>query len=157
MNKLKGALLVLCVLLFVGCDSGRVYESDHDFDGLSWHMDSIPSFQFTIDDTTPKDVVFKIRNSLDFPFRNCYITYMLEDSLGNTLKSELINMALFDEKTGEPFGKGNSVFQHAQTILSNYSFPDAGTYNLRLAQYMRRTDLVGTYSIGVRVEEARKK
>ena len=141
-------------MLFVGCDSGRVYESDYDFEEQSWNMDSIASFQFVIDDTAPKDIVLKIRNSLDFPFRNCYMTYMLEDSVGNMLKTELVNLELFDETTGKPFGKGNSVFQHAETILSGYNFPQPGTYNLRIAQYMRKTDLIGTYSIGVRVEES---
>lgn len=154
MTKVKALLLCLLLLVFVGCDSGRVYESDYDFEEQSWNMDSIPSFQFVIDDTTPKDIILKIRNSLDFPFRNCYMTYTLEDSVGNTLKTELVNLALFDETTGKPFGKGNSVFQHAETILSDYNFPQSGTFNLRIAHYMRKADLVGTYSIGVRVEES---
>lgn len=154
MIKKNIILLGFLVILFVGCDSGRVFESDYDFEGQSWNMDSIPSFQFMVYDTAPKNIILKIRNSLDFPFRNCYMTYMLKDSVGNTLKTELVNVALFDETTGKPFGKGNSVFQHAETILSDYNFPQSGPYILSVAQYMRKTDLIGTYSIGVRVEES---
>ncbi|OEK06451.1 gliding motility lipoprotein GldH [Roseivirga misakiensis] len=153
MSKSIFGLLFVSLLFMMGCDSGRVYEADHDFEELTWNMDSIPDFQFSIEDTAPKDIIFKIRNSLDFPFRNCYMKYTLADTLGNTLKSELINLKLFDEKTGKPFGKGNSVFQHAETILSDYNFPKPGTYILSVAQYMRTTELAGTYSIGVRVEE----
>lgn len=152
MNRSQACLLFLFVLLFVGCDGERVYESDYDFEDQSWHMDSIPSFEFQIDEVRGNDVLLKIRNSLDFPFRNCYMTFYLEDSVGNVLSSDLVNFQLFDETTGKPFGKGNSVFQHNETILSNYDFPAPGTYRLRVAQYMRKTSLDGTYSIGVRIE-----
>jgi len=154
MNKYAISLIVLLALMIVSCDSGRVYESDYDFEGQKWHMDTIPSFEFQIEELSGNDILLKIRNSLDFPFRNCYMTYYLEDSTGNVLASDLVNFQLFDETTGKPFGKGNSVFQHIETILSEYSFPSTGRYNLRIAQYMRKTDLEGTYSIGVRIEES---
>ncbi|MFY0593627.1 gliding motility lipoprotein GldH [Roseivirga sp.] len=154
MSKLNYWIVLLCLLLFVGCDTNRVYEADYDFDELSWHMDTIPNFQFEVEDTAPKDLIFKIRNSLDFPFRNCYVKYDLSDTLGNTLTSDLINIELFDEKTGKPFGSGNSVFQHSEVFLEGFNFPESGTYNLSLTQYMRKTDLIGTYSLGLRVEES---
>jgi len=154
MNKSQAIFFGLLILLIVGCDTERVYESDYDFEGQSWHMDTIPVFEFTIDEVTHNDVLLKIRNSLDFPFRNCYMTYYLEDSAGNVLSSDLVNIKLFDETTGKPFGKGNSVFQHSETILTRYDFPASGTYRVRIAQYMRKTTLEGTYSIGVRIEES---
>lgn len=157
MNRYQIGLLTMLLLLFVGCDSGRVYESDYDFEDQSWHMDTIPSFEFQIEDVRPKEIILKMRNSLDFPFRNCYLTYFLEDSTGNVLKTDLVNIELFDEKTGKPFGKGNSVFQHAEPILKSYDFPQAGNYKVRLVQYMRKADLVGTYSVGVRIEESSNK
>ena len=153
MNRYLSGILMVTFCLLVGCDAKRVFESDYDFEEQSWHMDSIPEFSFQIEDNMPKDVILKIRNSLDFPFRNCYITYFLEDSTGLTLQSDLINLQLFDEQTGKPFGKGNSIFQHAEPILESFSFPGPGQYRLKLTHYMRRTDLVGTYSIGIRVEE----
>lgn len=154
MNKCQGTLLALLILLIVGCDSERIYESDYDFEDQSWHMDSIPTFEFEIDKVANNDILLKIRNTLDFPFRNCYMTYYLEDSVGNVLSSDLVNFRLFDETTGKPFGKGNSVFQHSETILPSYNFPASGVYRIRVAQYMRKTSLEGTYSIGLRIEEA---
>lgn len=154
MNRAQTIIFGLVILLVVGCDSGRVYEADYDFSGQSWHMDTIPSFEFQIDEVSGNDVLLKIRNSLDFPFRNCYMTYFLEDSLGNTLSSNLVDFQLFDETTGKPFGKGNSIFQHSESILSEYTFPSPGTYRIKIAQYMRKASLEGTYSIGVRIEES---
>ncbi len=152
MNRLQIALFALVVLVMVSCDSDRVFEADYDFDEQSWHMDTIPSFEFQIEEVADLDILLKIRNSLDFPFRNCYMTYYLEDSLGNVLSSDLVNFQLFDETTGKPFGKGNSIFQHSETILADFNFPSAGTYKLRVVQYMRKASLDGTYSIGVRIE-----
>lgn len=154
MNRYVLGFLVLLVLANFGCDSGRVYEADYDFEGDEWHMDTIPSFEFQIDEPSGKDLLLKIRNSLDYPFRNCYMTYYLEDSIGTVLASELVNFQLFDETTGKPFGKGNSVFQHSEIIKSQYDFPKAGRYRLRVAQYMRKTNLEGTYSVGLRIEES---
>ncbi len=156
MNKIQFGLLALILAFLSSCDSGRVYEADHDFDEQLWNMDTIPSFEFRIEDTAPKEILLKMRNSLDFPFRNCYLTYHLEDSAGNTLQTALVNIELFDEKTGKPFGKGNSVFQHAQTILSDYQFPGPATYKFHLVQYMRKRNLEGTYSVGIRVENSGK-
>ena len=48
-------------------------------------------------------------------------------------------------------GKGNSVYQFKQNILSEYRFniPD----NIKLnSQYMRTSELGGTYSVGLRIE-----
>lgn len=154
MNRQLSGLVLIALMVLAGCDPDRVYESDYDFETQKWHMDTIPSFTFKIQDADPKDVVLKIRNSLDFPYRNCYITYFLEDSTGTTLQSDLVNLQLFDESTGKPFGKGNSIYQHAESILESFSFPGPGEYRLRLAQYMRKTDLEGTYSVGVRLTES---
>ncbi|MBO3699146.1 gliding motility lipoprotein GldH [Roseivirga sp. E12] len=154
MNRSSVILIALMVLFVISCDSGRVYESDYDFEDQSWNMDVMPSFEFQVDEISNNDLILKIRNSLDFPFRNCYMTYYLEDSIGNTLTSDLVNFQLFDETTGKPFGKGNSVFQHSETILSQYDFPSPGMYRLKVAQYMRKTDLEGTYSVGLRIEKS---
>lgn len=117
-------------------------------------MDDIPVFQFEIEDSNPKNVILKFRSDLDYPLQNIYITYYLIDSKGEELASELINIPLFDEITGKPLGEGNSVYQYSSTILSDYTFPNAGKHSLKIAQYMRLETLEGVYSVGVRVENS---
>ena len=152
MNKYWWCFGGFILFVLAGCDARRVFEADYDFPSQRWHKDSIPHFSFRVEDVSPKDIILKIRNSFAFPYRNCYITYLLEDSTGATLKSGMINLQLFDEQTGKPFGRGNTIFQHAEPILQEFNFPKKGQYRLKLLQYMRSNYLKGTYSVGIRVE-----
>lgn len=117
-------------------------------------MDVMPEFDFEVSDTGPKDLILKLRSTLEFPYQNCYLTFFLQDSLENTIATELVNIALFDDKTGKPLGKGNSVYQYAEVILDAFNFPTEGNYKLKVAQYMREADLGGVLSVGLRIEEA---
>ena len=151
-----------CVLFFmafftalcVACDSKRVYEANYDFEDKSWNMDTIPLFTFEIKNTAPKNLLIHLRNTIGFPYQNVYITCLLEDSTGHELTSQLINFQLFDEKTGKPFGKGNSIYQHQQPVLEGYTFPYEGKFSVKAIQYMREVNLREMVSVGVRVEEA---
>ena len=145
---------MLIALLIVSCDSKRIYESDIDFENEVWHMDSVSVFEFNIEDRIPKNLAVKLRNDLTYPYQNLYLNYKLKDSGGNVLNSELVNLRLFDEKTGKPQGKGNSVYQFKEVVLKDFVFPGAGFYTIEFSQYMRVSALSGTYSIGLRVEDS---
>ncbi|PIQ49814.1 MAG: gliding motility lipoprotein GldH [Cytophagales bacterium CG12_big_fil_rev_8_21_14_0_65_40_12] len=149
---LKICCLLLAFALINSCDRNRVYEEVYDFEEGIWNMDTIPAFNFEISDNAPKRVLINVRNSIEFRSQNLYLTYYLMDEKGNELKSELVNVQLFDAKTGKPFGKGNSIFQHEVEILPNYSFPSIGKYQIKIAQYMREANLENVPSVGVRLE-----
>lgn len=152
-KTLKPLLFCLLIILVSSCDSKRVFEDDHSFSSKSWHMDNLPEFNFEITDTRPKELIFKLRTDLEFPNQNLYITYYLLNEKGEEISSELVNIPLFDEVTGKPLGKGNSIYQYSIAILENFSFPQPGNYTLKFAQYMRSESLAGVHSVGVRVEE----
>lgn len=154
MTRILKALLFCLFLVVYSCDTKSVFEDDQDLGEKSWHMDHMPEFTFEIKDTSPKNLTFKMRNDLDYPNQNIYITYYLLNEQGKQINTELVNIPLFDEITGKPLGKGNSIYQSTATILRNYTFPKAGEYTLKLAQYMRSESLAGVHSVGVRVEEA---
>ena len=142
----------LLALLLSSCDSERVFEGDIDFENGVWQMDSKPIFEFDIEDGSPKNLVIKLRNDLNFKFQNCYVNFKLFNSQGEILESGLVNLQLFDKKTGKPMGKGNSVYQFKQNILSEYRFNIPGQYKVEFTQYMRTSELGGTYSVGLRIE-----
>lgn len=154
MTKTPKILLFCLILLIYSCDSRGLFEDDQSFDSKSWHMDNMPSFTFEIEDTAPKDIFLKLRNDLNYPYQNIYITYYLLNAQGEEVATELVNIPLFDDVTGKPEGKGNSIYQSSMLVLENYSFPSAGEYTFKLAQYMRSESLDGMQSVGVRVEEA---
>ena len=144
---------LLALFALASCDSNRIYQKAYDFEESGWHMDSIPAFTFEIEDSQPKNVMLQLRNSIAFKNWNFYLTWYLEDSTGRELKTELLNLELFDSKTGEPQGEGSSIYQHSIDLLKEHSFAYPGKYTVRFAQYSRELQLKHILSVGVRVEE----
>ena len=153
MKRLFPILCVVFVLIVSACDTGRVYQQAYDFDEQGWHMDTVPTFTFEIEDAAPKNVMLHVRNSIAYEWHNVYLMYQLQDSTGKELASELINIELFDPTTGAPKGKGNSIYQKSVPIFENYNFPATGSYTFKVTQYMRELELKEILSVGIRVEE----
>ena len=150
-------LFLLILTTLTGClDKSRVYEKNVDFKKKYWDIDSVPTFTFTIPDSTKVySIYWNVRNTTTYPYRNLYITYYLEDSLGTTLSSALHDMTLFDPTTGKPYGDGfGGVYDHQFLALPQYKFENNGKYQIRLKQYMRTDSLPEILSVGVRIEEA---
>ena len=154
---MKYILFVLAIsALCFACDPDRVYEQNHTIPNNQWYIDSIPSFTFTIDDIkTPYTIYYNVRNANSYPYYNLYLTYYLLDAEGNQLSARLQELTLLDPKTGKPLGNGlGDIFDHQIVALPNYRFPKAGTYTIKLKQYMRQDPLPAIMSVGIRVEKA---
>lgn len=144
------AFLLLLGLSLTGCGFDSTYEEDIDFENGIWHMDSLAVFEFETEGTQ-KDVEVKLRSNLDYPFYNLYLKLELYDSLGKRLQDTLLGFDLYNQKTGKPLGKGNSIYQLNTVALSAYPFPYEGKFEVRMAQYMRIAALPGMVSTGIRV------
>ncbi|MDO1444862.1 gliding motility lipoprotein GldH [Rhodocytophaga aerolata] len=154
---MKYILFVVAIsTIFFACDSDRVYEQNHTIPNNQWYIDSIPSFTFTITDSTAAyNIYYNIRNANSYPYYNLYLTYYLLDEEGNQVSARLQELTLLDPKTGKPLGNGlGDIFDHQIVALPNFKFPKAGTYTIRLKQYMRQDPLPSIMSVGIRVEQA---
>ena len=150
---------ILIFLALVGtlcsCDTNRIYETNHDFEDRTWKINEPQEFEFRIDDPGKKyNVYCNVRNSLDYPYSRIFITYHLQDSLGNELQSQLNTQDLFDQKTGTPFGTSSlgDIYDHRFLLLNEYEFKLPGKYKLKLEQFTRQDTLKGVLAIGTRVE-----
>ena len=116
-------------------------------------MNESAQFNFAITDTTSKyDFYYNVRNTNQYPYRNIYLQYYLQDSSGRVLKKELNNIQLFNPVTGVPLGDGlGDIFDLQKKFLTGYSFDHSGNYQLRIDQFMRRDTLRNVLSIGVKV------
>jgi gliding motility-associated lipoprotein GldH len=145
-------------ILFFRCGSGQVYEQNTDLKNAHWFVDSVLVYQFEIKEVDSRyNLLYNIRNTLNYPYYNLYVTYYLEDSQGKQISTELQNITLMDAKTGKPFGSGlGDTFSHQLEVpnLTNFKFPKAGKYTFKIKQYMRQDPLVGMVSFGLRVEKA---
>jgi gliding motility-associated lipoprotein GldH len=141
------------LLLLSSCDPARVYEQNIDLPEGNWAIDNAPVFEFEIKDTTQKhDVFVNLRYGIEYDFYNLYLQHELTGPDGKIISKKLHEILLMDSKTGKPLGKGSSdTFDLQQVILKDISFPKAGTYKLKLTQYMRRDPLPHIQAVGIRV------
>lgn len=149
----KLVLFALTLLMLSGCDPNRVYEQNIDLAEGKWAIDNAPVFTFEIKDATHTyNIYFNVRYDLQYDFYNLYLRHQLTGPDGEQLSSGLHELLLMDLKTGKPLGKGSSdVYDLQALVLKNVSFAKAGTYKLRLTQYMRRDPLPYVQAIGIRV------
>ena len=153
---MKYFLIIILGLIIVSCDSSRVYEEFNDLEEAYWHMDSVQTFSFTIEDTTLNyNLLATFRNASSYPYYNIYFQYSLKDSTKRILKEELKEYTFFDSKTGEPFGSGlGDLFDHSVPLEENYQFTKSGNYSIELKQQMRLDTLPFILSVGARVEKS---
>ena len=152
-NKFQAVVAIMLVLLLSACNFDATFSDNHDFQEGLWNMDSIPSFEFEIGNEPLQDVAIKVRSNLEYPYYNLYLQYTITDQQGTELASDLVNFVLYDEETGKPQGKGNSIYQYAAPVLEDYNFTP-GTYTFSVAQYMRMAELPGVLSVGVTVSNS---
>ncbi len=155
-NKLQILILAICMLCLLACDSGSVYEENVDIHNKTWLAGDSIQFSFRIDEPDKKyDIYYNVRNTITYPFQNLYVTYDLTDLQGDSLRADLVNILLFDPKTGKPHGNGlGDIFSHQHKILPEFQFPDTGVYTLHLKQAMRIDSLQEILSTGISVKEA---
>lgn len=152
MIRLFAVLLILVVMF--GCDPSRVLEDNQELPAYVWVKGQRVNFDFQIDDAYGSyNLYMNVRNSNLYPFQNLYCKYFLADSSGEILHDELVNLLLFEPKTGNPLGDGlGDLFDHQQLILSDYTFDHPGNYSIGFEQYMRVDSLPLILSVGARVE-----
>ena len=161
--KEEGKMLTYKLPLFFGlallltlssCDKYRVYEENKDFAGMKWYADSVRSYSFEIEDIDQSyNILYNVRNTLNYPFYNLYVKYALIGPDGKEVSSDLQEIQLMDAKTGEPFGSGmGDIFDNRIIARKNFKFPKKGKYTFTARQYMRKNPIDEIMSFGIRVE-----
>jgi gliding motility-associated lipoprotein GldH len=76
------------------------------------------------------------------------------DTLGNIYKTDLVNVRLFNSKTGEPHGDGlGDIFDHQYKVIDDYRFNNPGVYQMNISHYMRPDSLPEIMAVGLRIEK----
>lgn len=157
-QSLELVFLCLCLVFSVSaCQEAHVIFEDNQSlkDGL-WKREEPISFEFEIKDTSKKyDILYNIRNDVNYPYYNLYVTYYLHYPDGKKIDSLLMDIILFDKSTGKPFGEGTGgIKTHQLPAFPNFKFSQIGKYKYSFKQYMRLNPLKGIMSMGLRIEEA---
>jgi len=152
-------LPIIIVLLLSSCSDQSFYKSNYDLEGQRWRLNEVPEFSFYVEDTSLQyDVDVVIRYSNQYRFQNLYVTRILLDNRGRSLDSTLVNIQLFDEKTGRPLGAGiGDIFTISHPILTGQQFAKLETFRIRMRQTMRPDTLRHVVSVGIDINTLEEK
>ncbi|WP_375580977.1 gliding motility lipoprotein GldH [Marivirga tractuosa] len=145
------------IFIFISCTEDRYYEHNYDFKDRKWNMQETAAFNFEIDSIElPYQIKLNVRNTIDYPFRNLYVKYQLKDST-YLMEDKLLNLKLFEAKSGKPFGDHQSdIYSHQLILQDSVFFPEKGKYTIELKQYMREKEIEGIVSAGIRIEQIKE-
>jgi len=119
-----------------------------------WYADSSLHYSFFIPEPGEKrDLLYQVQYSPNYSFENIWLKYWLIGPKKDTLIQSRDNLFLFQPKTGNPLGTGT----HLRLFLDAYFlkavvFKDTGLYQLHVKHYMRKKDLTGIQSLGLKIK-----
>jgi gliding motility-associated lipoprotein GldH len=147
MNKWKSWILVLLLSSLLSCNQNRVYEEYIGLKSLQWTMNDTISFEIDSKLIADKNII-AVKYNTSYPYRNLYLRYILKDSVQKVVKSELVNIALFESASGQPLGKGyGSTFTKYDTL----PLKDKTVFSsIQFIQFMRVDKLDGIEAIGLK-------
>ena len=155
-NRYSCILILTSFVLLLSCDNNVVYTDSIPMPGKKWELLNIPSFGVPIDDTLNRnDVIFTIRTSSSYPFRNIYL-FVKTTSPDGKFITDTLEYYLADEK-GNRYGKGfGDIRELNLPYKSNVYFPVKGTYRFNIQHGMRVEDLNGVYDFGLGIKRTGK-
>lgn len=145
------ALITLIGVVCFSCNQNKIFDDYSEIPSGVWSQDSLINFSFNLlEDSIDYSLNYNIRYAIGYPYYNLYISYYLEDSVGNNISTELQEIILFDKKTGEPIGDGlGDIYDLKVESIKSMSFPYSGDFKFKVKQFMRNTDLKGIMSFGL--------
>jgi gliding motility-associated lipoprotein GldH len=146
-------IAILSIVVF-SCEDNSIWKGHEDLKDGNWYVKKVPTFTFEVKDENQEyNISYLIRNAVQYPYYNLYITRELYDDKGTLMNTKLEEVILFDQKTGKPLGDGlGDLFDHKILSYKNLKFPKKGKYTIKLKQFMRQNPLIGIMSVGINVE-----
>lgn len=149
MSKPKKLLSFILVILVFGCSDDRIYEDFQAVPSGNWGMQDTLRFELGELELNDKKSLIAVRFNEGYSFSNCYVRVISYDSAGVILENKLINVPLFDSKSGEPIGKGiGSTYTKYDTLPFSLK---TETKSITFLQYMRTDQLTGIEAVGLKI------
>ena len=139
------------IVLAASCNSDRVFEEYTGMPELHWKVADTVSFDVRTMAPDVAQPLLGIRYNDTYPFHNLYVRYLLNDTLGNTLMDSLLNIPLFDARSGKPLGKGFGNVYTRYDSLPQVMLPADVPVSVRFVQYMREEELEGIEAVGLKI------
>ena len=160
---IKNSILICITLLFISCDSNRVFDTYMSIPNHEWSSDNSIKFEVNAKDTISKHNVFiQLRNTDEFEFSTLFIIGKIKFPNGtqviDTLEYEMADVR------GKWLGSGyTSVKENKLFYKENIQFDQSGIYTFNLRQATRKMadvegkkPLKGVSDVGLRIEKILK-
>jgi gliding motility-associated lipoprotein GldH len=145
--------VMLVVLLFISCDSQRVYEKNVELPDHVWDKSNVIKLDVVIEDTiSSHNLYINVRNESSYQYNNLFLFVTTHAPYGGVIK-DTVELTLADAK-GRWLGNGlGDIWDNQIPYKTNVRFPFKGTYTIELEQAMRQAKLPFIMDAGIRVEK----
>ncbi len=146
-------LFVGCCLLFIGCDTSRVFESYQEVEEGAWSMNQAIEFDVELEQGVSYNYLFNLRNAGSYAYSNLYVFWKMEGPDG-WMKEDTTEFLLADP-SGKWYGKGlGDIIENQIIFRLKTNVPKTGSYRFTFVQGMREEQLRGVLDVGFRVERS---
>ncbi len=152
-NWYIGILAVLFLMSsFSACSDASVYQHKYILNNQTWTYDKPFQFDFDIQDTiSGYDLIINLSHKKQYAYSNLYLFVDVEDPNKKTYR-DTINCFLCDY-AGRFYGDVSGEDVELDLLYKQrISFPDLGTYTIRLEQAMRDSSLQNINSVGLTIK-----
>lgn len=151
---MKRLFIVLTIgLLFITCDSNRVFEDFRTIGEVGWHKDSLLVFDVeSVNAAQNHNIYINIRNKGNYLNSNIWL-FLSVDSPSGEILTDTVEFTLA-EPSGKWKGSGiGDLYDNQFLYRQNVYFPEEGKYRFSIRQGMRTDLLKGIHDVGIRVEK----
>lgn len=153
--RTKVLLFLLALTVATACNGDRLFEEFRGMQDLQWGVEDTVSFEVAEVDPNLSPTFIAVRYNDRYEFHNLYVRYLLKDSIGTVLADSLINVYLFDPKTGKPLGSGYGNVYTKYDELPPLQVAPSDKYRFEFIQYMRTDTLGGVEAVGLRINKSK--
>ena len=155
MLMLKNIYVVFVIALaFIisSCDNNSIYDHNQEINN-PWKAEQKAEFDFNISDTLSAfDFYINIRNTTEYNYSNLYL-FIRTDFPDGRYAIDTAELFLADLQ-GNWLGSGIGEIKDNQILFRKHGrFPMKGQYKITFEQAMRRVELQGIESVGIRIDK----
>ncbi|MFY0644918.1 MAG: gliding motility lipoprotein GldH [Bacteroidia bacterium] len=149
--KLKFLFTLAVLSTLFSCSENAILDEYQDLPDSGWTQEQELIMEFEITDTTTYYQFYSnLRLNADYPYSNIHLL-MSTISPDSTISKEIISVKLA-EKSGKWLGSGiGNVITFQEPFPNRKMFKQAGTYTVKLSQYMRLETVEHVQSAGIKI------
>ena len=144
-------ILFVVAGILLACNPDRIFEDYQGMETLQWAVGVTVQFVLKPEKSEKVLATIGIRYNDQYEYHNLYVKFLMTDSMGVTLQDSLINIDLFDSKSGEPLGDGfGNVFTKYDTLPFE-NLEENRVVRIHFLQYMRKEQVEGIEALGLKI------